>query len=123
MRGYPFYSMGGGRLFTANLTYRFPLVENIDYRLPPLYFDKLYFSIFGDWGDAWDERDIKLKNFKKDLGFEIRLQAFTSYAFPTSIFFSGAYGLDQFTKRFQGQDVIYGKEWRFYFGMLFGFDI
>ncbi|MGC8858808.1 MAG: biopolymer transporter Tol [Ignavibacteria bacterium] len=123
MKGYPFYSMGGGRLFTANLTYRFPLVENIDYRLPPLYFDKLYFSIFGDWGNAWDEKDTKLKNFKKDVGFELRLQAFTSYAFPTSIFFSGAYGIDQFTKRFQGQDVTYGKEWRFYFGMLFGFDI
>ena len=66
--------------------------------------------------------DITLKDFKKDVGAELRLQAFSFYAFPTSIFINAAYGFDEFTKRFRGENVTYGKEWRFYFGTLFGFD-
>jgi len=123
MRGYPYFSMGGGRLAHANLTYRFPLISKIDTRISPLYLDKLYLSIFGDIGDAWNGDGEKLKDFKKDIGFELRLQAFSSYVFPTSIFFSAAYGTDKFTSRFSGKDITYGKEMIYYFGMLFGFDI
>jgi Tol biopolymer transport system component len=123
MRGYPYFSMGGGRLAHANLTYRFPLISKIDTRISPLYLDKLYLSIFGDVGDAWNGDGERLKDFKKDIGFELRLQAFSSYVFPTSIFFSAAYGTDKFTSRFSGKDVTYGKEMIYYFGMLFGFDI
>ena len=123
MKGYPFYALGGGRMATLNIAYRFPLFSNIDTRISPLYFDKLYFSVYGDIGNAWEERRTKLSDFKKDAGFELRLQAFTSYAFPTSIFFNAAYGFDEFTKNFRGTNVTYGKEWRLYFGVLFGFDI
>ena len=123
MRGYPYFSMGGGRLAHANLTYRFPLISKIDTRISPLYLDKLYLSIFGDVGDAWNGDGERLKDFKKDIGFELRLQAFSSYVFPTSIFFSAAYGTDKFTSRFSGKDITYGKEMIYYFGMLFGFDI
>lgn len=123
MKGYPFYALGGGRMATLNVSYRFPLISNIDTRISPLYFDKLYLSFYGDIGNAWEERRTKLSDFKKDAGFELRLQAFTSYAFPTSIFFNASYGFDQFTKNFRGTNVTYGKEWRLYFGVLFGFDI
>jgi outer membrane protein assembly factor BamA len=123
MRGYPFYALGGGRIAHANLTYRFPLLTKIDTRISPLYFDKLYFSFFGDYGNAWNGKDVTLKDFKKDVGAELRLQAFSFYVFPTSIFFDAVYGMDKFTKRFLGKDVTYGKEWRFYFGILFGFDL
>ncbi len=123
MRGYPFFSLGGGRLATAKLEYRFPLVQKIDTRISPLYLDKLYLSFFGDFGNAWYGDETKLKDFKKDIGAELRLQAFSSYVFPTSIFASVAYGLDSFTKRFIGKNVTYGKEWVFYAGVLFGFDI
>lgn len=123
MKGYPFYALGGGRLFTANLTYRFPLIKHIDRRISPFYLDKLYFSIYGDWGNAWDEKSVKLNDFKKDIGAELRLQMFSSYVFPTSLFFNASYGFDSFTKTFQGKNVTYGKEVRYYFGMLFGFDI
>lgn len=123
MRGYPYFSMGGGRLAHANLTYRFPLISKIDTRISPLYLDKLYLSVFGDIGDAWNGTAPGISEFKKDIGFELRLQAFSSYVFPTSIFFSAAYGTDSFTKRFSGKDVTYGKEMIYYFGMLFGFDI
>ena len=123
MKGYPFYSLGGGRMFTANVSYRFPLLQHIDKRISPLYLDKLYFSLYGDIGNAWDGNNTQLKDFKKDVGAELRLQAFSYYVFPTSIFLNAAYGLDQFTKRFRGADVTYGKELRLYFGILFGFDL
>jgi hypothetical protein len=122
MKGYPFYALGGGRVAHATLTYRMPLIKNIDTRISPLYLDKLYFSVYGDFGNAWDGKDTKLKDFKKDVGAELRLQAFSFYVFPTSIFVNAAYGLDQFTKVFRNTTVTYGKEWRFYAGMLFGFD-
>jgi hypothetical protein len=122
MKGYPFYSLGGGRLVTANLTYRLPILTRIDTRISPLYLDKLYFSIFGDYGNAWKGNEIAIKDFKTDIGAELRLQAFSFYVFPTSIFFDVAYGLNKFTKRIQGKDVTYGEEFQFYFGMLFGFD-
>lgn len=93
----------------------------MDFRIAPLYFDKLYLSVFGDFGNAWDG-DVSLSDFKKDVGAELRLQTNSFYIFPTSIFFSAAYGLDQFTRTFQNTPVTYGKEWNFYFGMLFGFD-
>ena len=123
MKGYPFYALGGGRLFTANLTYRLPIIPRIDSRISPIYLDKLYFSIYGDWGNAWEEKDVRIGEFKKDIGAELRLQTFSNYVFPTSIFFDAAYGFDKFTKNFRGQNVTYGQEWRFYFGMLFGFDL
>ena len=123
MKGYPFYALGGGRLFTANLSYRIPLITKIDTRISPFYLDKLYFSVYGDWGNAWDEKDVKINQFKKDIGAELRLQMFSSYVFPTSLFVNASYGFDSFTRNFQGKDVTYGKEVRYYFGMLFGFDL
>ncbi|MDD5362953.1 MAG: biopolymer transporter Tol [Ignavibacteria bacterium] len=123
MRGYPFFSLGGGRLASAKLEYRFPLINKIDTRISPFYLDKLYFSVFGDFGNAWYGSSTSINDFKKDIGAELRLQAFSSYVFPTSVFFSTAYGTDRFTKRFSGKDVTYGKEWIFYAGILFGFDL
>lgn len=123
MRGYTYFSLGGGRLATLNMTYRLPIFQRIDTRVSPLYFDKLYFSVFGDVGDAWEESDFNIKNLKKDVGAELRLQAWSFYEFPTSIFVSAAYGLDEFSRIFLNKNVTYGKEWKFYFGVLFGFDI
>ena len=59
----------------------------------------------------------------KKFGFELRLESFSFYQYPTRIFFSGAYGLDRFNRTFNNDEVTYGKEWRFYFGILFGFDL
>ncbi len=123
MKGYPFYSLGGGRVAVANLTYRLPLFTHIDTRLSPLYLDKLYFSLYGDYGNAWDGGDVKLDQFKSDIGAQLRLQAFSFYVFPTSIFFDAAYGFNEFNQVYNDQLLTYGKQWNFYFGMLFGFDL
>lgn len=125
MRGYPFYAIGGNDLVTAGVTYRFPLVANIDARFLQFYFDKLYASVFADVGNAWTQGSPEpSRTFKKDVGAEIRLESFSFYAYPTRMFFSAAYGLDRFDRyiRSRDQTVAYGREWRFYFGILFGFD-
>lgn len=122
MKGYSFYSLGGGRMASLNLTYRLPIFSRIDTRLSPLYLDKLYLSFYGNYGNAWNGSDVKLEDFKKDAGAQLRLQAVSFYVFPTSFFFDAAYGFDRFTQVYQGEPVTYGKQWKFYFGVLFGFD-
>jgi hypothetical protein len=124
MKGYPFYALGGNRLAVAGLTYRFPLVNNIDVRFLQLYFDKLYASVYSDVGNAWTGPAPSLRQFKTDAGFELRLESFSYYSYPTRIFFNASYGFDRF-ERFipsRNESVTYGREWRFYFGVLFGFD-
>jgi hypothetical protein len=127
MKGYPFYAIGGNRYATANLTYRFPLITHMDFNFLQFYFDKLYFSVYGDIGNAWYGKSARLKDFKKDVGFELRLLSYSYYVYPTAFSFNAAYGLDEFSRIFptttnEQRTVTYGKEWRFYFTMLFGFD-
>jgi hypothetical protein len=124
MKGYPFYALGGNEMATLGLEYRFPLVHNIDVRFLQFYFDKLYASMYGDIGDAWSGKTPALKKFKTDAGFEVRLESFSFYAYPTRIFFNASYGFKRFDRfvRSRNTTVTYGREWRFYFGVLFGFD-
>lgn len=123
MRGYPFYALGGNDAAMLNATYRFPIWTSINFRLFQFYFTKLYGSVFGDYGEAWTGTAPSLNTWKRDAGFELRLEAFSFYQYPTRIFFSGAYGFDRFGKTFNNVDVAYGKEWRFYLGVLFGFEL
>lgn len=127
MKGYPFYAIGGNRYATANLTYRFPVATDLDFNFLQFYFDKLYFSVYGDIGNAWNGKSTKFKDFKKDIGFELRLLTYSYYVYPTAFSFNATYGLDKFSRIFpnttgEQKEVTYGKEWQFYFTMLFGFD-
>jgi len=97
-------------------------VSNIDVRFLQFYFDKFYASIYGDFGNAWSSEKPKLNEFKGDAGVELRLESFSWYAYPTRIFLNASYGLNEFERNVRGTPVKYGKEWRFYFGVLFGFD-
>jgi hypothetical protein len=125
MKGYPYYSLGGNEYGMMGLAYRFPLLTNIDLRVFNFYFDKLYGTVFADYGDAWTGDVPAFKNFKADAGAESRLESFSFYSFPTRIFFSAAYGFDQFTKYISSQNTVvtYGRDWAFYFGVLFDFEI
>lgn len=83
-----------------------------------------YLSAFGDIGDCWNG-SISGDKFKKDLGGELRTSGFSFYSYPTAIFFDACYGLDKFTTQLRDfqTSVTYGKEWRFYFGLTFSFNI
>jgi hypothetical protein len=125
MKGYPFYSLGGNEFAMANLTYRFPVAEHLDFRVLQLYFDKLYAAVYTDAGSAWTGGSVRDQKFKRDAGLELRLEAFSYYAFPTRIFFNATYGFDQFDHYIVNSQttVTYGHEWNFHFGVLFGFDL
>ncbi len=125
MKGYPFYSLGGNEYALANLTYRFPVFEHIDLRVLQMYFDKLYAALYGDAGTTWTGGGGSGQKFKRDAGVELRLEAFSYYAFPTRIFFNATYGFDQFNRYIStdATTVTYGKEWNFHFGVLFGFNL
>ncbi len=122
MKAYPFYAINGNELFWFNLTYRFPLFRNIDSRIGHLYVDKIFFSIYGDFGNAWNNKETKLNQFRKGAGAELRIALNSFYLFPTSVFLNASYGFDKFTRTARDKEVTYGKEWRFYAGVLFGFD-
>jgi len=129
MRGYPFYSIGGNRLLTLSLAYRYPLFRDVDKQLLQFYFSDIYLSGFGDVGDCWNGSVIG-DRFKKDLGGELRISGFSFYAYPTAIFFDACYGLDKFTLQLVDPrtgtpyaSATYGKEWRLYFGLTFSFDM
>jgi hypothetical protein len=126
MRGYPFYAIGGNRSLIFNTTYRFPIATQLNFRILQFYFTKLYGSVFCDIGNAWTGIVPSFEKWKRDVGFEFRLESFSFYAYPTRIFFSGAYGLDRFTRKVNDiniRTVQYEKEWRFYLGILFGFEL
>ncbi|MCU7492053.1 MAG: biopolymer transporter Tol [Ignavibacteria bacterium] len=123
MKSYPFYAVSGKHLGWLNLTYRFPLFKNIDYRLGPLYLDKIFMAVFGDIGNAWEEKMPSLNNFKKGAGAELRIKMESFYMFPTSIFFSAAYSFDRADRVIREELVRYGKEWQFYGGILFDFSL
>lgn len=123
LRGYPFYSIEGRKLLVGRATYRFPIFKHLDMRLANLYFDKLYAGVFYDYGNAFNSDKIQFSDFKNTAGVEIRFDLFSFYNFPTRIFFNAAYGLDRFTKieKFNQLELNYGKEWRYYVGILFGY--
>ncbi|MGD9487712.1 MAG: hypothetical protein AB7W47_06800 [Calditrichaceae bacterium] len=119
MKGYSYYSLEGRKKLIGTATYRFPVLSHIDKRIGHLYLDKVYFGMFYDFGNAWNEDEIKFEKFKRDVGFQLRLDSFSYYLFPTRFFAEAVYPLDKVTNN----DTLYDKEWRFYFGALFEFDI
>lgn len=117
MRGYPYYSMEGRKLVNLKFLYYFQILKNMDIRLLHFYFDKVFGGVFFDYGNAFDQNNLKEVDFKRDAGWELRLNTTSFYGYPAYFFVSGAYGLNQF----QHEGQIYGKEWRYYFGLSFGY--
>ncbi|MEI7485677.1 MAG: biopolymer transporter Tol, partial [Ignavibacteriota bacterium] len=95
MRSYPFYAISGKSLAWFNLTYRFPLFKDIDYRFGILYLDKIFLSVNAEIGNAWNESMPGPDKFKKGAGAEIRFKMNSFYMFPTSVFFSASYAFDR----------------------------
>lgn len=117
IRGYPYYAIEGQKLLQGTVAYRIPISRNLNFSFAHLYFDKLYFGIFADYGNAFNGDRIELSDFKRAVGTQVRLEMYSFYGFPTKVFFDAAYGLD----RVRNRGIRYGKDWRFYFGVAFGF--
>jgi hypothetical protein len=117
VRGYPFYSMEGRYLAHGRVTYRFPLFRHMDFSLLHLYFDKMYLGVSYDYGGAFVKTDGMASKLHDSINLQLRMSMFSFYVFPTELFFNAAYGFDKFKNR----GVTYGQEWRYYFGLSFGF--
>ncbi|MFC2102989.1 biopolymer transporter Tol [Bacteroidota bacterium] len=123
MQGYPFYSIEGNNIAWLRLGYRFPLARDIDARIGHLYLDKVFLTFNFDIGNAWNGDAAKLEDTKKSVGAELRVHMNSYYLFPTDLFISASYGLDEFSRTINNEIITYGKEFRLYGGILFGFDI
>jgi Tol biopolymer transport system component len=121
MKSFPFYSISGNRVLWLNAGYRFPLWKNIDAQLGHIYIDNIYFSVYGDIGNAWNGKMPAVSGFKKGVGAEIRIKMNSFYIFPTSLFFNTAYSFDKYERLIRGETVSYGKRLEFYGGILFDF--
>jgi len=119
LKGYSYYSIEGRKLAIGTATYRFPLVRNLNMKILNWYLDKIYLGAFYQYGDAWNDGGPTWENFKSDVGFQLRLETYSWYMFPTRIFFEAAYPL----KETQHKEIAYKQDWKFYAGVLFDFDL
>ncbi|MEJ2537509.1 MAG: BamA/TamA family outer membrane protein, partial [Calditrichia bacterium] len=119
LKGYSYFSIDGPEMAIGTVTYRFPLVRNLNFRIVNWYLDKIYLGAFYQYGNAWEKNAATLKDFKSDVGVQLRIETFSWYMFPTRIFVEAAYPL----KKNVYQDIRYEKDWKFYFGVLFDFDL
>jgi Tol biopolymer transport system component len=117
LKGYPFYSISGTQMTQLSLAYRFPVLRKWGKRLSWIQFDNVFLSVYGQAGNAWTGKRLSLADWKKDVGFQLRLGLFSFYSFPLAFTFDTAYGLDRLVQ----EDRSYGREWRMYFGLLFDF--
>jgi len=121
MRGYSFYSFGGNEILTLKAIYRFPIFDDVSLQVLHIGMQRIYVGFYFDFGNAWDD-GTKLRDFKRDVGFELRVDGTSFYVFPMKIFASVSYGFDKFDKVINKQKFSYGRELRFYFGVVFEFD-
>lgn len=139
LKGYSFYSIEGRRMAVITSTYRFPIWRRIDGRFLHIYLDKIFGGLYFGWGNAWSSKtslDL-LRQFKKDIGVEVRMELYSFFVYPTRLTFNAVYGLDEFKSRGpvestldpngnvvrKNQEVRNGKEWRYYLTVLFGFSL
>ncbi|MCB1152015.1 PD40 domain-containing protein, partial [bacterium] len=68
--GYENYSLSGETVAVFGYDYRFPLIREIDKEVWAFYFDKLYFSFFGNTGNFWSHVSRKKDMFNADKVFD-----------------------------------------------------
>ena len=119
LKGYPYYSLEGRQMAIATATYRVPLFRNLDRQVGHMVFRHLYAGVFYQAGNAWSRGKISEIPFYTTVGIQLRLDTYSWYFLPTKFFVEAAYPLQEV----QYQDITYPKEWRFYFGALFDFNL
>ncbi|RMG69075.1 MAG: hypothetical protein D6715_00660 [Calditrichaeota bacterium] len=121
LKGYPYFSIEGRRKAIGSVTYRLPVFRNIDRQLLHVFLRSLYLGAFFQAGDAWDRGGLDVGNLKTDVGLQLRLDTTSWYFLPTRLFFEAVYPLREQVNT--TQNIRYKQEWRFYFGILFDFDL
>lgn len=97
IRGYNYYSIGGRKGVVGSITYRFPILRNIDRQLFSFYLRDVYGSVFYEAANAWDGLPPAPGDnggFKDSAGWELRMSLGAYYVFPTAVSIVGAYAFD-----------------------------
>jgi outer membrane protein assembly factor BamA len=129
IRGYNYYSIGGRKGAVASVTYRFPIVRNIDRQFLSMYFRDVYGSVFYETAAAWGgiPRFPGEKLWKDAAGFELRFSLGAYYVFPTAVSILGAYSFDPTFFIDPGfgrlRPVEQEPGWTYYLTIGFGFEI
>ena len=100
LRGYPYFSIAGGKVAFGRASFTFPIFQRVGAELPPFFFDKIYGSLFFEVGGAsnaasindidWSWQNAK-NTFLADWGAELRFQMFSNYRLPVFGYFMVAF--------------------------------
>jgi hypothetical protein len=123
LRGYPYFSLSGGKVIFGRANFTFPIFNRSSKELAPFLFDKLYGSFFietGATGNAGRLQDINFSTepFLTDWGFELRMQMFSNYQIPLFGFFQIAFPTEStIGDRNNRSQTIEVDDFRIYFGL------
>jgi hypothetical protein len=123
LRGYPYFSLSGGKVAFARANFTFPIFNRGGKELAPFFFDKLYGSFFietGATGNAPRIQDIDFstKPFLTDWGFELRMQMFSNYQVPMFGYFQIAFPTETvIPDRNDRTQTLEVDDFRIYFGL------
>ncbi|MDZ7859822.1 MAG: hypothetical protein U5O15_04000 [Candidatus Krumholzibacteriota bacterium] len=124
LRGYSYYSIGGKKMAMGRITYRFPLIRNINRQFFFTYLGSIYGGVFAEAGKAWNDDKVNLDDYKTDAGVELRVKGFNFYNYPLAASFEAAYGFDdiKYQDPFTETVTFYeGNSWKFYGSISYGF--
>ena len=77
LKGYPFYSIQGTKSLMLDFTLRVPLFLEKTYNFKWLTFQNSTIASIFQIGDAWIGKNKSLKDFKRSVGFQWRLNGFS----------------------------------------------
>ncbi|MFU8812018.1 MAG: hypothetical protein ACNA78_03565 [Balneolaceae bacterium] len=131
LRSYPFFAIGGHQTAFARASFLTPIFESINRQAGPYSIDKIFAHLFVETGNGWGGPLDIGDRFKSGVGAELRFAFNSHYLFPLKFFFNTTYGFDQFDVTLpdafitgtQDNTVTYGREFLFYLGLTFDFDL
>ena len=121
IKGYPFYSIQGTKSLMLDFTLRIPLFLEKTYNFKWLTFQNSTIAGILQIGDAWVGKEKSLKDFKRSVGFQWRLNGFSFFNYPTAIEVEYHQPLNKFYREINNETIYYGEEARTYVKILFDF--
>lgn len=131
MRSYPYFALGGSTTAFTSLSWFAPIFRGINKQTGPYTFDKIFARFFFETGNGWRSPYDTGNSLKSGVGAELRVAMNGFYLFPLKFFVSTSYGFDRFTLTLpdefitnsQSNQVTYGRELLFHFGLTFDFEL
>jgi len=117
IQGYPYYSFEGTNSIFTEIALRIPMFRQEHIPLGWMIWQNSTIGLKYQLGDTWTD-DFSMK---QSIGLQLRFNGFSFYNYPTALGLEVHRGLTDFTKLYNGDEVNYGNENRYYLTLLFGF--